>query len=134
MGCVWERVWRLKTTLKIKWVFAGSSQEDFLRSEAICTVHDRNVKSHDSWFSYTRETFCFAILTYLLHYVFTHPIYIIITHILRGVFFREKTLAITLESKRLSYPQSSTQSIVVFLNSYYLFLDPLKHNQINLVN
>ena len=46
----------------------------------------------------TRETFCFAILTYLLHYVFTHTIYTIITHILRGVLFREKTLAITFES------------------------------------
>ena len=109
---------KTQDSLKIKSVFVSSSQEDFLRSEAICTVHDRNVKSHDSWFSYTRETFCFAILTYLLHYVFTHPIYIIITHILRGVFFREKTLAITLESKRLSYPQSSTQSIVIFPNSY----------------
>ena len=46
----------------------------------------------------TYETFCFAILAYLLHYVFTHTIYTIITHILRGVFFKEKTLAITLES------------------------------------
>ena len=46
----------------------------------------------------TRETFCFAILAYLLHYVFTHTIYTIITHILREVLFREKTLGITLES------------------------------------
>ena len=46
----------------------------------------------------TRETFYFAILAYLLHYIFTHTIYIIITHILRGVLFKEKTLAITLES------------------------------------
>ena len=30
----------------------------------------------------TRETFCFSILTYLLHHVFTHTIYILITHIL----------------------------------------------------
>ena len=36
--------------LKIKGVFAGNSQEDFLRSEAICLAHDRNMKSHDSWF------------------------------------------------------------------------------------
>ena len=47
---------------------------------------------------YTRETFCFAILAYRLHYVFTYIIYTIITHILRRVIFREKTLAITLES------------------------------------
>ena len=46
----------------------------------------------------TYETFCFAILAYLLHYVFTYTIYTIITHILRGVLIREKTLAITLES------------------------------------
>ena len=46
----------------------------------------------------THETFCFAILAYLLHYVITHTIYTIITHILREVLSREKTLAITLES------------------------------------
>ena len=56
----------------------------------------------------TRETFCFAILLYLMHLISTHTIYTHITHILRGVLFRGKTLAITLESERLSYPQSST--------------------------
>ena len=66
----------------------------------------------------TRETFCFANLSYLIHFIFTHTIYTYITHILVGVLFRQKTLAITLESERLSYPQSFTQSIVVFLNSY----------------
>ena len=35
-----------------------------------------------------RKTFCFAILAYLLHYVFTHIIYNIITHILWGVLFQ----------------------------------------------
>ena len=49
----------------------------------------------------THKTFCFAT-------IYTH-----IIHILRRVFFREKTLVITLESERLSYPQSSTQFIVV---------------------
>ena len=49
MGCVWERVWRLKTTLKIKGVFAGSSREDFPQSEAMCLAHDWNAKSHDRW-------------------------------------------------------------------------------------
>ena len=29
----------------------GSSQEDILRSEAMCIAHDRSAKSHDSWFS-----------------------------------------------------------------------------------
>ena len=47
---------------------------------------------------YTRETFRFAILAYRLHYVFTYIIYTIITHILRRMLFREKTLAIILES------------------------------------
>lgn len=44
-----------------------------------------------------REIFCFAILAYLPHYVFTYTMYTIVAHILRGVLFRE-TLAITLES------------------------------------
>ena len=57
----------------------------------------------------TYETLCFAIFSYLTHSVSTHTIYTHITHILRGVFFREKTLATTLESQRLLYPQSSTQ-------------------------
>ena len=64
------------------------------------------------------EIFCFANLLYLTHPISTHTIYTHITHILKGVLFRKKTLAITLESERLSYPQSSIQSIVVFLNSY----------------
>ena len=42
----------------------------------------------------TRETFCFAILSYLIHHVSTYTIY---THILRWVLFRETTLTITLE-------------------------------------
>ena len=49
MGCVGERVWRLKTSLKIKGVFAGSSQEDFLRSEVMCSTHYWNAKSYDRW-------------------------------------------------------------------------------------
>ena len=46
----------------------------------------------------TRETFCFAILAYLLPHVLTHTIYTHITHLLEGVLFREKTIDITLES------------------------------------
>ena len=49
----------------------------------------------------TRETFYFANLSYLIHPVSTHTIYTHITHILRGVFFKEKILAITLESEKL---------------------------------
>ena len=40
----------------------------------------------------TCKTFCFTILAYLIYYVFTHTIYTIITHILRWVSFKEKTL------------------------------------------
>ena len=46
----------------------------------------------------THETLCSAILAYLLHYVFTYTIYTIITHILRGMLFREKTLVTTLKN------------------------------------
>ena len=66
----------------------------------------------------THETFCFANLSYLIHQVSTHTIYTHITHILKGVLFREKTLATILESERLLYPQFSTPSLVVFLKSY----------------
>ena len=50
----------------------------------------------------TCKTFCFANLSYLIHQVSTHTIYTHITHILRGVLFREKTLAIILESNDYS--------------------------------
>ena len=73
-----------------------------------------------------RETFYFANFSYLIHQVFRHTIYIHITHILRWVFFREKTLAIILESEKLLYPQFSAQSIVVFLNSYLSISKSLK--------
>ena len=66
----------------------------------------------------TRKIFCFANLSYLIYQVSTYTLYTHITHILRELFFREKTLTITLESERLSYPQFPTQFIVVFLNSY----------------
>ena len=46
----------------------------------------------------TRETFCFAILSYLIHPVPTHTIYTHITHICYEVFFKEKTLATIPES------------------------------------
>ena len=38
----------------------------------------------------TRETFCFAILSYLIHHVSTYTIYTHITHILRGEFFQRE--------------------------------------------
>ena len=130
-GCVWGRMWRLKThwsSKKFSWVAREKP------SHEVKNLLNTWLECEESWQMVTagfheclvgkafprdtRETFCFVNLSYLIHQVFTHTIYTHITHIFRGVLFREKTLAITLESERLSYPQSSTQSIVVFLNSY----------------
>ena len=104
-GCVWERLWRLKTHWRSK-VF----------SRVACDKPSREVKHVlSTWLEYeeswqmviagfskcfagkafprdTRETFCFANLLYLIHQVSTHTIYTYIIHILRGVLFREKTL------------------------------------------
>ena len=111
-------------------VFMGSSWEAFPWSEA-CALHMtrmwRVIIDGDNWFSQdTRETFCFANLSYLIHQVSTHTIYTHIIHILRGVLFREKTLATTFESERLLYPKFSTPSTMVFLNSYLSISKSLK--------
>ena len=130
-SCVWESVWRLKTNWRPK-KFSCVAREK--PSREVKHVLNIWLECEESWQMVTvdfceclaskafprdtRETFCFANLSYLIHLIFTHTIYTHITHILREVLFKEKTLAITLESERLSYPQFSTQSIVVFLNSY----------------
>ena len=100
MGCVWERVWRLKTTLKIKGVFASSSREDFPQSEAMCSAHDRNAKSHDSWFSWVFRgsglpvryswniLFCYFGISAAL-YLHSHYIYHHYSHIERSSFQKE---------------------------------------------
>ena len=120
-GCVWERVWRLKANLRLKefsrvahkkpsrevkhvlstWLECEEWWQMVTASFCECLVGKAFPRD-------TRETFYFTILSYLKHLISTHTIYTHITHILRGVLFREKTLAITLESERLSYPQSST--------------------------
>ena len=103
MGCVWEKVWRLKRLLKIKWISREVSWQAFPQSEPyaehmtgmqrVLTGSFRKYFVGKAFLQNTHETFCFAILAYLLHHVFTH-----ITHILEGVLFWEKTLDITLES------------------------------------
>ena len=108
MGCVWKRVWRLKTLLKTKWISQEVSWEAFPRSEPrvkhmtgmwrVMTTGFREYFVGKAFLRNTRETFCFAILEYLLHHVFTHTIYTYITHILEELLFREKTLDITLKS------------------------------------
>ena len=45
IDCVRESV-KTQDKLKIKGGFAGSSREAFSRSEAMCSAHDWNVKSH----------------------------------------------------------------------------------------
>ena len=46
--CVRESM-KTQDKLKIKRVFTGSSREAFPRSEAMCSTHDWNEKSHDRW-------------------------------------------------------------------------------------
>ena len=127
MGCVWERVWRLKTHWRSK-EFSRVTREKTSREMKPCAQYmtrmRRVMTNGDNWFLQVfREILAkHSVLPichiYLIHQVSTHTIYNHITHILKGMLLREKTLVITLESERLSYPQSSTQSIVVFLNSY----------------
>ena len=69
----------------------------------MCPAHDWNAKSQDrmeiagfheclvskAFLWDTRETFCFAKLSYLIHIICTHTIYTIITHKCWGVLLRE---------------------------------------------
>ena len=65
----------------------------------MCPAHYWNAKSQDRWrqlcfaskaFSQdTRKTFCFARLSYLIHTLCTHTIYIIITYKSWGVLLRK---------------------------------------------
>ena len=105
--CVRESV-KTQAPIKESVDFASISWEAFQRSEPraehitkmwrVMTAGFHEYFAGKAFLWDTRETFCFAILAYLLYNVFTHTIYTHITHILEGVFFREKTLAITLES------------------------------------
>ena len=130
-GCVWERVWRLKANWRSKKfsrvAYEKPSREvkhvlniwlECEKSWQMVTAGFRECLAGKAFSRDTHETFCFANLSYLIHQVSTHTIYTHITHILWWVLFKEKTLATTLESDRLSYPQFSTQSIMIFLNSY----------------
>ena len=104
--CVRESV-KTQDILKIKEVFAARSWEAFPQSEVMCSAHDWNAKSYNRWLQLvfasisrvslparflqdTRETFYFAILSYLIYHVSTHTIYTHITHILRGVLSERK--------------------------------------------
>ena len=57
------------------------------------TVGFRKYLAGKAFLRDTREIFYFSNLSYLIHQVSTHTIYTLITHILRGVLFRKKTLA-----------------------------------------
>ena len=120
-GCVWKRVWKFKANLRLKEFSRVAHKKP---SREVKQVLSTWLECEESWqmvtggfcecftgkaFPWnTRETFCFSILSYLIHQISIHTIYTHITHILRGVLSRKKTLAIILESERLSYPQSST--------------------------
>ena len=120
-GCVWKRVWKFKANLRLKEFSRVAHKKP---SHEVKHVFSTWLECEESWQMVTagfreclvgkafpgdtRETFYFTILSYLKYLISTHTIYTHITHILRGVLFRGKTLAITLESERLSYPQFST--------------------------
>ena len=102
-GCVWERVWRLKTYWRSK-VFSQVAREK--PSREVKHVLSTWLECEESWQMVTTgfceclvgkafsrdtcETFYFASLSYLIHQDSTHTIYTHITHILSGVLLREK--------------------------------------------
>ena len=93
----------------------------------MCPTHDLNAKSQDrmeiavfrkclagkAFLRDTRETFCFAELSILIHSILTHTIYTPLPTYVEMCFW-EKTLATNLESLRLLYPQFSTQLLMDF--------------------
>ena len=110
--CVWERerVCEESRLLKTKGVSVSSSWVSFPRSDA-CALHmTRMQRVRTGWRQLvfasvsrfckclagkafprdTHETFCFAILSYLLHYILTHTIYTIIIHICWRVLLERK--------------------------------------------
>ena len=118
---VWERVWRLKANWRSKKFLQVAREKPSCEVKHVISTWPECEKSWQmviasfhkclpskAFLRGTRKTFCFTNLSYLIHQVSIHTIYTHITHILKVVLFREKTLAITLESERLSYPQFST--------------------------
>ena len=100
-GCVWERVWRLKA----KWRAKKFSRVDCEKpSHEVKHVLSTWLECEESWHMVTislreyltgkafsrdtRETFCFANLSYLIDQVPTHYIY---QHIKRSAFQRENS-------------------------------------------
>ena len=103
-GCVWERVWRLKTHRRsnvfLRVACENPSHEvkhmlntwlEYKESWQMVTTGFHECLAGKTFPLDTRETFCFATFLYLIHQPSTHTIYTHITHILRRVFFREKT-------------------------------------------
>ena len=100
-GCVWERVWRLKA----KWRAKKFSRVDREKpSHEVKHVLSTWLECEESWHMVTislreyltgkafsrdtRETFCFANLSYLIDQVLTHYIY---QHIKKSAFQRENS-------------------------------------------
>ena len=105
-GCVWERVWRLKAKWRAKKFLQVAREKpshevkhvlstwlEYEETWQMVTVSFHECLAGKAFLRDTRETFYFANLSYLIHQVSTHTIYTLITHILRGVLFKKKTLA-----------------------------------------
>ena len=103
----------------------------------MCPTHDWNAKSQDKMETTsfcecfvgkafprdTCKTFCFARLSFLIHTIYTHIIYTLITHRCWGVLLKENP------SLRLKYfytHNSLQNSLWIFLNSYLSISIPLR--------
>ena len=102
--CERESVWRLKANWRLK-CFRRYLASKHPAKWCMCLVHDWNVKSQDrietvvfrecfmgkAFLRDTRETFCFARLSFLIHTFYAYTIYIHITHRCWGVLLRENS-------------------------------------------
>ena len=86
-----SRVAREKPSREVKHVF--STWLECEESWQMVTAGFRECLAGKAFPQNTRETFCFANLSYLIRPVSAHTIYTHITHICWGVLFIEKTLA-----------------------------------------
>ena len=103
MGCVWERVWRLKTnwrsnefswvaheSLPAKWSHVLNTWLECEESWQMMIAGFCKYFVGKAFLWDIRETFCFAILSYLIHHVSTpHYIYHHYPHIERSAFQKE---------------------------------------------
>ena len=100
--CKRDRVWRLKaiedyrcfrrylaSKLPTKWSMCPAHDWNAKSQNRLVTVGFRDCLTGKAFLRETRETFCFAELSFLIHIICTHIIYIHITHRCWGVLLRE---------------------------------------------